>query len=144
MSPPPSSAGRQSTIEQLTLELSEGYMSTHLATISTALAQLVHQIVTGYSMNIDHQLSIVFPSELATDNDIAGLASRTISISYKTFQGAHVSDLLVTFRPPRRGARSSGAELPIPDDGLHLFQDLALRVMQLLSDESCALNCICR
>ena len=27
-------------------------MSTHLATISTALAQLVHQIVTGYSMNV--------------------------------------------------------------------------------------------
>ncbi|TYK18909.1 flocculation protein FLO11-like [Cucumis melo var. makuwa] len=87
-----------------------------------------HGLITNFLLS--HHL------DLLADDDVAGPAPRTISLSYKTFQGAHVSDLPATFRPPYRGVGSSGAELPVLDDGLHLLRDLALRVMQLLSDES--------
>ncbi|TYJ98067.1 hypothetical protein E5676_scaffold369G00200 [Cucumis melo var. makuwa] len=71
--------------------------------------------------------------------DLAGPTPHTVSLNYKTFQGAHVSDLPTTFCPPRRSVGSSRDELSIPDDGLHLSWDLVLRIMQLLSNESRAL-----
>lgn len=73
---------------------------------------------------------------LLTNDDVVGSTPRTISLSYKTFQRAHVSDLPTMFRPPRRSVESSKAELPVPDDGLHLSRDLVLQVMQLLSNVS--------
>ncbi|KAA0054445.1 uncharacterized protein E5676_scaffold552G00960 [Cucumis melo var. makuwa] len=77
--------------------------------------------------------------DLLADDDVAEPPPRTISLSYKTFQGAYVLDLHATFCPPCKGVGSSRAELPISDDGLHLSRDLAICVMQLLSDELRAL-----
>uniref|UniRef100_A0A9I9DGG1 Flocculation protein FLO11-like n=1 Tax=Cucumis melo TaxID=3656 RepID=A0A9I9DGG1_CUCME len=130
------------------------FPSTHMATISIALAQLIFishilRHVNTYAINIP----ICFPhlingfllsihQEVLADGEVVGPAPQIISLSYKLFQGSHVSDLPATFHPPRRGFSSSGVDLQVPVVGLHLSHDLAIRVVQLLSDESRALSVI--
>ncbi|KAA0047418.1 flocculation protein FLO11-like [Cucumis melo var. makuwa] len=92
------------------ISIANWYPSKHLGTFSTELAFL-----------LSHH------PNLLTNDDVVGSTPRTISLSYKTFQRAHVSDLPTMFRPPRRSVESSKAELPVPDDGLHLSRDLVLQ-----------------
>ena len=87
------------------------YMSTHLATISTALAQLVYQIDSSHVVDVGEfvfqqilrhvdtygiNIPICFPrlindfllsyhSDLLIDDDVTGSTPRNISLSYKTF-----------------------------------------------------------
>lgn len=99
------------------------YLSTHIAIIYTSLAQLIYQIGTGTLIHAgylifqqilrhvntyDINISICFPQiligfllaqhpNIITDDEVAGPAPRIIVLSYKLFQGSHVSDLPTTF-----------------------------------------------
>lgn len=106
----------------------------HVNTYAINIPICFPHLINGFLLSI-HQ-------EVLADGEVVGPAPQIISLSYKLFQGSHVSDLPATFHPPRRGFSSSGVDLQVPVVGLHLSHDLAIRVVQLLSDESRALSVI--
>ena len=90
------------------------------------------RIITGFLLS--HH------PRLLADDDVADPTPRTITLSYKLFQGSHVSNLPTTFRAPGPDSDSSRAKFTIPAIGLHLPRELAVHIVELLSAESRALS----
>ncbi|KAA0041586.1 uncharacterized protein E5676_scaffold242G00630 [Cucumis melo var. makuwa] len=59
-----------------------------------------HRLITDFLLS--------YHLDLFTNDDVVGSAPRTISLSNKTFQGVHVSDLPAAFHPPYKSAGSLG------------------------------------
>ncbi|KAA0067166.1 envelope-like protein [Cucumis melo var. makuwa] len=110
------------------------YMSTHRATISTALAQLIYQIDSSHVVDVGE---FVF-QQILRHVDTYGI---NIPICFprliNDFLLSYHSDLLIDDDVAGSTPR---AELSVPDSGLHLSRDLVLPVIQLLSNESRALT----
>ncbi|KAA0040415.1 uncharacterized protein E6C27_scaffold35G00350 [Cucumis melo var. makuwa] len=106
------------------------FSSTHMASKLTALAELIYHIGTGALVDVSQHPKVI------TNDKMMGPAPKSFTLSYIFFQGSHVPDLPATFQPPRWASSSSNADLSIPLAGLHLSKELAMRVVQLLSEES--------